>query len=84
MTPTYHYAIQSGQITLLIPVPTQYQHESAQVEVISGLSALYPLIEQRRETLPRDLNDELESDSDESIIGVHEPAHAYEASLCSA
>ena len=65
--------------------------ESTQVEVVSGLSALYPLIEQRRETLPRDLNDELESDSDESIIGDirhntinHEPANAYEPTLYSA
>ena len=43
--------------------------DATQVEVVSGLSALYPLIEQRRDSLPRDLNDELESDSDESIIG---------------
>ena len=43
--------------------------ESKQVEVVSGLSTLYPLIEERRETSPRDLNNKLISDSDESIIG---------------
>lgn len=54
--------------------------DSTQVEVVSGLSALYPLIEQRRETLPRDLNDELESiieDIRHNTIN-HEPANAYE------
>lgn len=44
------------------------QQDSTQIEVVSGLSALYPLIEQRRNSLPRVLNDELESDSDESMI----------------
>ena len=66
--------------------------DSTQVEVVSGLSALYPLIEQRRDSLPRDLNDELESDSDESVIGDirhdntinHEPVNAYEPNRSSA
>lgn len=66
--------------------------DSTQVEVISGLSALYPLIEQRRDSLPRDLNDELEPDSDESAIEdtgddtitYNEIADTYESSLPSA
>ncbi len=65
----------------------QQDQDSTQVEVVSGLSALYPLIEQRRDTLPRDLNDELESDSDESMIedGMHnEPADVYGPGLSSA
>ena len=65
----------------------QQDQDSTQVEVVSGLSALYPLIEQRRDTLPRDLNDELESDSDESMIedDMHnEPADAYGPGLSSA
>lgn len=60
--------------------------ESTQVEVVAGLSALYFLIEQRRETLPRHLNDELQSiieDIRHSTIN-HEPANTYEPSLCSA
>lgn len=60
--------------------------DTTQVEVVSGSSALYLLIEQRRDSLPRDLNDELESDSDESIIEdttwhntLHnEPAEPYD------
>ena len=43
------------------------QQDSTQIEVISGLSALYPLIDQQRDVLRRDLKDELELDSDESI-----------------
>ena len=52
----------------------------------SGFRAYsYPLIEQRRNFLPRDLNDKLESDSDESIIENirhdntinHKPINAY-------
>ena len=39
-----------------------------QIEVLSGLSALYPLIDQRRDSLPRDLKDELESDTDDLMI----------------
>ena len=42
--------------------------DSTQVEVVSELSALYPLIYQRRDSLPRDLKDELESDSDDAMI----------------
>lgn len=38
------------------------------IEVFSRLSTLYPLIEQRRDTLTGDLNDILEPDSDESIV----------------
>ena len=63
-----------------------------QIEVTSGLSALYPVIEQRRDCLPRDLNDKLEPDSDESItedpeddnIIHNEIADTYESSLPSA
>lgn len=44
------------------------QQDSTQIEVISGLSALYPLIDQQRDVLRRDLKDELELDSDESIF----------------
>ncbi len=44
------------------------QRDSKQIEVISGLSALYPLIDQRRDVLPRDLKDELELESDESVV----------------
>lgn len=44
------------------------QQDSTQIEVISGLSALYPLIDQRRDYLPRDLKDELELESDESVF----------------
>ena len=40
-----------------------------QIEVFSRLSALYLLIEQRRDTLAGDLNNTLEPDSDESIVG---------------
>ena len=65
--------------------------ESTQIEVVFELSALYPLIEQRREILLRDLNNKLESDFDESIIENiryntinYEPANAYEPSLYSA
>ena len=66
--------------------------ESTQIEVISGLCALYPLIEQRRDSLPGDLNDDLEVESDESSIedtmhdsiSDNEPADAYESSSSSA
>ena len=44
------------------------QQDSTQIEVISGLSALYPLIDQRRDYLPKDLKDELELESDESVF----------------
>ena len=44
------------------------QQDSTQIEVISGLSALYSLIDQRRDVLRRDLKDKLELDSDESIF----------------
>ena len=62
------------------------QQDSTQIEVISGLSALYPLIDERRDLLRRDLKDELESDSDESIFEdttwdntLHnEPAERYD------
>ena len=66
--------------------------ESTQIEVISGLCALYPLIEQRRDSLPGELNDDLEVESDESSIedtmrdstSDNEPAEAYESSSSSA
>ena len=64
----------------------QQDQNATQVEVVSGLSALYPLIEQRRDSLPRNLND-LESDSDESMIedDMHnDPADVYEPNLSSA
>lgn len=68
------------------------RQDSTQIEVISGLSTLYPLIEQRRDFLPRDLKDELELDSDDSIFEdtIHdytlhnEPIEAYGPSLSSA
>lgn len=64
----------------------QQDQNSTQVEVVSGLSSLYPLIEQRRDSLPRDLNN-LESDSDQSMIedDMHnDPADVYGSSLSSA
>lgn len=67
------------------------QQDSTQIEVISGLSAPYPLIEQRRDLLPRDLKDELEFDSDGSIFEDtiydntldNEHSGAYDCSLSS-
>ena len=67
------------------------QEDWMRIEVISELSTLYPLIERRRDSLPRDLNDELESDSNESITedtvhdgnSYNEPADVYEPSLFS-
>lgn len=66
--------------------------DSTQIEVMSGLSALYPLIDQRRDSLPKDLKDKLESDSDDSMTedNIHdnimdnEPADIYEPSSSSA
>lgn len=70
----------------------EVQQDSTQIEVFSGLSALYPLIEQRRDSLSEDLNDKLELDSDESTIGDTtqedtsrtDPSSVYESSLSSA
>ena len=67
------------------------QQDATQIEVFSGLSALYPLIEQRRDSLSRDLNDKLEPDSDESITEdttldnttYTEPVGAYESTFSS-
>ena len=68
------------------------QEDWTRIEVISELSTLYPLIEQRRDSLSRDLNDELESDYNESTPedtahdddSHYDAADVYEPSLFSA
>ncbi len=68
------------------------QQDSTQIEVISGLSTLYHLIEQRHNLLPRDLKNKLEFNSDSSIFEDtiydntldNEHSGAYDRSLSSA